>query len=381
VVVCALGVGGCEAAAPFDEWPLREALGADPQAIAALPDDARRRLAARFEDARVRPEPPSTHAADATRAADATHASDATRAGDATRASDATSAAELVRALDGARAAERRDALIVGALGASPHALHVAPLADSELDAEPLELPASAFATRELERRALATRAAPIVRALARASGATRFERVVGWPAAAVAVGDTVYVNAAWLVALSALDDADGGAPFPVERAPIRAAATRVQAPRVSSGASLLPPGARESAGDTPGGTIDLGASGGAPAPAPAPDPSSPRTCDDGCNDGCGEACATSAATGEGCASSSSSDSCGSSSSDNSSCDSNSSDSSCDSNSCDSSGSDCNCSGAARAERSCPRRRGREAATLLWLLLPLAYLLAAGRRA
>src|SRR5437764_541628 len=41
------------------------------------------------------------------------------------------------------------------------------------------------------------------LRGLVVAAHAQRLERVVGWPVAAVAVGDTVYVNGAWLVALA----------------------------------------------------------------------------------------------------------------------------------------------------------------------------------
>src|SRR5207248_1096174 len=60
-----------------------------------------------------------------------------------------------------------------------------------------------------LEARALAGEAGASLRALVRAAGARRLERVEGWPIGAVAIGDTVYVNAAWLVALA--PETDGG--------------------------------------------------------------------------------------------------------------------------------------------------------------------------
>src|SRR5690348_3088579 len=45
-------LGGCGSGAPpFDELPLRDTLRADPEVVAALPGEARLRLAARFESA------------------------------------------------------------------------------------------------------------------------------------------------------------------------------------------------------------------------------------------------------------------------------------------------------------------------------------------
>src|SRR5256885_2006345 len=55
--------------------------------------------------------------------------------------------------------------------------------------------------TAELERRALDGRAGDEIRALVAAASARRLVRVTQWPVAAVADGDVVYVNAAWLVA------------------------------------------------------------------------------------------------------------------------------------------------------------------------------------
>lgn len=56
--------------------------------------------------------------------------------------------------------------------------------------------------------RALAGHAGVELRILLAASGAHHLRRVVGWPIGAVAIDDTLYVNAAWLVAL-----APGGKP------------------------------------------------------------------------------------------------------------------------------------------------------------------------
>jgi hypothetical protein len=345
---------GCDQSPPLDELSLREALGAEPRAIAALPVEARRRLAERFEAARAQVERPSMLRADV-------------------RAP--SPAGELVRALDGARTRDGRDALTVYALGAEEGTLHVAPLSAGalvpadDLPADSSLGPLPDSSTRELEQRALDGRAGSVVRALVRAAGASRLERVIGWPAAAAAVGDTVYVNAAWLVALAALDDdADGGAPAFVEHASARAAA-RSSAPSAvrwtpSAPRAPAPAGATFATGDTP---VDMSPTSTTPPPGSPPSAPPPDSCGDGCDSAAG--CA-SAGAGSSCDSSS----CDSSSSDSSSCDSSSSDSSCsgDASSCGGAG-DCNCSTAHRPRR--PRL-----ATLIWLLLPLCYLAAARRR-
>ena len=54
-LLLAVTVAGCAGGGPpFDELPLRDALHADPEVVAALPDDARARLASRFQTAGAR---------------------------------------------------------------------------------------------------------------------------------------------------------------------------------------------------------------------------------------------------------------------------------------------------------------------------------------
>jgi hypothetical protein len=116
--------------------------------------------------------------------------------------------AELVRLADRARAATGRDATIVAALQLASDGAWLYPVGEAHDDGAelpPLEgIPAAG--TARLEARALDTRAGAILRTLVAATGAQHLERVEEWPAAAVAIGDTLYVNAAWLVALAPPD-------------------------------------------------------------------------------------------------------------------------------------------------------------------------------
>ena len=257
----------------------------------------------------------------------------------------------------------------------------MAPFADGDEELllpplPPLEGPAAPATTRDLELRALdgRGRAGVALRGLVRAAGATRLERVTGWPAAAIAVGDTVYVNASWLVALAALDDPDGGG------GPARVAAASAWAASASLRRATAPaPGslATDSTGtdNTPPGSTDFGIVVQTP-----PAHSSCSACEGDSCSGCASGCASTSTNTDSC------DSCDDNSDDQS-CDTSSCDSeSCDSGSCDAGGGDCNCDVTGRitgsAARACPsRRRGRQASTLLWLLLPLVYLSAAERRA
>ena len=185
---------------PIAELQLRDALSATPEAIAALPEPARRALADRLESARKVP------------------------AGDEPAKDHATADAE-VRSVDEARAARGDDALIVAFdthAALHPHGDDGAP---SDAPLPPIE-GGPAGETAADEARALGGRAGTIVLELARASGAHHVVRVTQWPIAAVAVGDTIYVNASWLVALASIEDPsarDGG----VHRVPLQAAALR----------------------------------------------------------------------------------------------------------------------------------------------------------
>ena len=185
-------VGCGDGTPPLDELPLRDTLRADPAVVAALGDQARQRLAARFEAAVTE---------------DAT--SDAL-------AERPTPASE-VTALDEARMRRTAEALVVGTI-AGGIARPVALVMGAETPLPQLEGPA-ATTTAALEARALDGAAGARLRALSRSSGAQHLERVVGWPAGAVAIGETIYVDASWLVALAPVqggvdgsDDADDGA-------------------------------------------------------------------------------------------------------------------------------------------------------------------------
>ena len=188
---------GCDdGAPPFDDLPLRDALRADPAVIATLSDDARQRLAARLETARAGDD-----------------------SGDAVTGDPATTQpAVLVTEADAARAQRSGDALIVGTIGSGMARALPNTAAGTPATLPPLEVEATAPALTELESRALQGPGAVLLRGVIAVSGAHHLHRVVGWPTGAVAIGDTVYVGAAWLAALApALADggADAGAPAP----------------------------------------------------------------------------------------------------------------------------------------------------------------------
>lgn len=185
-----VSTGGCEQAAPpFDELPLRDALRADPGVVASLPAESRVRLAARFE---------------AARAADVKVDELPDDPGAAP-----VPAATWVELADRVRQARAAEPLLLGLI----HERAAWPVAGDQGSAAPLPTlqgPA-AGATRDLEERALTGHAGVELRILMAASGARRLERVVGWPVGAVALDDTVYVDAAWLVVLASSDDARAG--------------------------------------------------------------------------------------------------------------------------------------------------------------------------
>ncbi len=169
---------------------MRDALSADPAVIAAMPEEARQRLATRLEAARTND--------------GADDAADSVSAGDP-RA--------LVAQADAARIRRGAEALIVGDISAgAARALAVG----LDVPSGPATLPgfeteSAGAAITPLESRALQGAAGSLLRGLLAASGAHRLRRVVGWPIGAVAVGDTAYVGGAWLAALAPAS-ADGGA-------------------------------------------------------------------------------------------------------------------------------------------------------------------------
>lgn len=181
-----LGLVGCdEGPPPFDELPLRDVLSASPDIVARLPASARSKLAQRFESARE---------------------SDSSI--DQADIIDDLPARTREERIDQARRQKSVEALIAGIIH-DRAAWPIRERVDGASTALPALEGAPADTSAELEARALASNAGSVVRALLAASGAHRLQRVIGWPAAAVAIGDTVYVNASWLVSLSA-DDLPG---------------------------------------------------------------------------------------------------------------------------------------------------------------------------
>ena len=325
-------IGGCgDEAPPLDELPLRDALRADPAVVAALPDDARSRLAARFlaaegaDDGADAVAPPGSPAA-------------------------------AVSLLDRARAERQADALIVGEIAGDGIARAAR---EDGAASPPAPLPAlegpAATTTAALEARALGGAAGGTLRALLIHAGARRLERVTGWPAGAIAIGDTVYVDAAWLVALAPVaTSADGGVAAP---SPPASAASRDGVSPLASAVTSTDGGQTTADGGPTVIVPDAGAFDAWPS-YPTPPPPPPTT-DPTVADACG-------ASADTCASGS--DACDSEDDEGSSCNSTSDDSSgCDPPPDD--GTNC---------RVAPGRGRPRRATLLWILAPLAFLVREG---
>jgi len=207
-----------EDAPPFDELALRDALQASPSAVASLPPDARRSLASRLRDARQE---------------QAAAAAEAALPEPGEVGIDPGAVEAVILDLDRSREDEGQDALVSAALDLAPqNARLLAPPARvlaqaAEVGASPpavLEGADPSSPTSKAESRALAGEAGRIVADLAEQSGAERFVRVSGWPVGAVAAGQTVYVNATWLVAMAEGDEAGAPAleapPFITQEAP-----------------------------------------------------------------------------------------------------------------------------------------------------------------
>jgi hypothetical protein len=327
-------VGCADGAPPLDELPLRDALRADPAVVAELGDSARQRLAARF---------------------DAAAAEQAT----ADTVVEAKTPAAEIAALDDVRARRGADAVVIVAIGDGVARTVVATAGAADGDPLPALEGEVATTTAALEARAMSGAAAAPLRAILEASGARRLERVVGWPAGAVAIGQTIYVNAAWLVALApGAEIGDSGAPD-VQTG--RAAGDVTSAAVPSPPAAVAPAATIESfdGGRAPDDLAYPAFDAGTivpplPPPPPSPPPPGPSFWD---------ACA---AGSDGCAASS--DSCDTSDGEDDSC------SSTDD------GSDDSCS-TPPDDGSCRMAPGRErprAATIVWVLAPLGFLI--GRR-
>lgn len=178
---------GCGAGGPgYEELLLRDALGADPRVIGAMSEEDRRTLAERFaQEQAAQAEDPGKQRA----------------------RTDGELEHEL-RLLDADREAAGADSLLVVALKLAPDATVATPIAMTEalFPLPTIEDAAMVDATAELEQRALKGQAGLVLSRTLAATGTVRIKRVIGWPAAAVASGDTLYVNGAWLTAMSALE-------------------------------------------------------------------------------------------------------------------------------------------------------------------------------
>ncbi|MEP7120241.1 MAG: hypothetical protein ABJE95_04985 [Byssovorax sp.] len=185
-------LSACAAEAPpLEALPLRDALTAEPDVIASMPDVARRELAERLED------PDAASAPIEAEAEAIPHAIGATTA-------------DEVRTIDDAREARGDDVVVLSALergprGAAIRALRLARAPDADPDLPALEGP-EADRTIALEQRALDGQAGRVLTRILTAQGAHHLVRVTGWPVGAVASGDVVYVNASWLVAMASLE-------------------------------------------------------------------------------------------------------------------------------------------------------------------------------
>ena len=367
-------LAGCDQSPPFDLLPLRDALRADPAVIASVSETARMQLASRLESARTK---------------------DLTT--DELETSEASTPASLVVALDRVRQRRQSEALMVGMLNhGAAWAIRESAVPPDAPGLPPIE-GSPAAATAAMETRALEGEAGAALRALLVATGAHHLHRVVGWPAGAVAIDDTVYVNASWLVSLAPTGDdgVDGGAKgvaidgsFP----PGVMAAAGAFNPSVGGGSP--DPEGKAPASEVPTevlrGALTSATQGdaGVRQQPPGTDPPSPTVSDvaDACSE-CAAACDSSGS--DSCDTrSDSSDACDSSSdsTDGSSpdaCDSNaestdaSSTDACNTTTADSSDS-CSGAGDGADAASCQiaHTRGHKSSGIrIWLMAPLAFLL------
>jgi hypothetical protein len=348
-------VGCDQGPPPFDELPLRDALHATPEVVASLPDSARVQLAARFDSARAK--------------------DDTT---DELATSEGATPAAMVASLDRVRQGRKGEPLVAGVLNSGaawpirdlaypPHAPVLPPIEGT-----------FAATTATMETRSLHGEAGAAVRALFAASGAHHLYRVIGWPVGAVAIDDTVYVNASWLVSLAPVGVdggttdgsanpgalvASGSGNNPASGTPLDGIGT---APATHQPTSVQR-GALTSANQGDAGVVQQPSGSGPPSPTAGDSLDACSGCAGACDSGDGDSCDAGDDGSDG------SDACASSgdASDGGETD------SCANASAD--GSD-SCSGAGDGAdaASCQILRGGErksSGTRMWLLAPLAFLL------
>lgn len=183
-------LAGCgQDAPPYEELPLRDALRAAPEVVATLPFEARRELALRLDaagldqDGATMLELPDTATIDS-----------------------------LARVADEAREEEGQDALVVGEIfsQANEFVVHAEIADEAALDGTavgPIFLRGQPGAeTKPFEDAALQGRAGKWLRELSARADTKQMVRTTGLPMGAWAFDDTLYVNASWLVAMSALE-------------------------------------------------------------------------------------------------------------------------------------------------------------------------------
>lgn len=190
-------MAGCgEESPPYEALPMRDALRAAPEVMATLPEESRREIATRFEEA-AKAEDDPTHFA----------------------RPEAPTLDGLVLAADDLREEIGKDALLFGEISVNEGGVLLLPevLGEEAVgDAAPIEVRGRPGATTAmLEEAALKGRAGKALAGLAERTHAKSLVRMTGLPVGAVAWDETLYVNAAWLVALSSLEEAPGVVPTP----------------------------------------------------------------------------------------------------------------------------------------------------------------------
>jgi hypothetical protein len=183
-------IGGCgEEMPPYEELPLRDALSAAPEVLASMPEESRREVARRLEEARAaEDDDPTPIATD----------------------EEGPGIGGLVRGGDATREASGKDALVLARIEPLPEGLALAPM-DAEVAEGPRALPTRlegipSATTVAMEEAALQGRAGAILHDMALRTDAQELVRTTGIPAGVVAMDHTLYVNASWLVAMSALE-------------------------------------------------------------------------------------------------------------------------------------------------------------------------------
>jgi len=193
---------GCgQDAPPFEELPLRDALKAAPEAVATLPFETRRELATRLDAAALEQDGKTQIEFVEVATIDA-----------------------LARGADDVREEMEQDALVVGEILSQPNEFVVRAenVDEASLDrmaVGPIVLRGlPGTETAPFEDAALRGRAGKWLRQLSARAGTTQMVRTTGLPFGAWAFDETLYVNASWLVAMSALEQgwivaSPGGAP------------------------------------------------------------------------------------------------------------------------------------------------------------------------